>query len=92
MRRNLYALALIAIVLARSCAASKAQEWPGVWVEAEAGRGDVARKSVQYASGAWVTDWHEKGGLLDLDIDVAQPMHNAVLYLRYARDDARGAA
>jgi hypothetical protein len=89
MNRHLNLLPILAVALLRSQFAACAEDWPGVWVEAEAGHGDAARKSVQYASGAWVTDWHEKGGLITLDIDVPKPMPHAVLYLRYARDDAK---
>jgi len=86
--KSLFVAALLAGFVTRLAVA--AEDRPGAWAEVETGHGDAARKSVQYASSAWVTDWHEKGGHLDLELNVPEPITNGLLYLRYSRDDVKG--
>lgn len=63
--------------------------FPGFWWEAESAGGDVAKRSMQYCSGHFGVDWQARGGTLAFDLVNAAPLHNAILLVRYGRDDAQ---
>jgi hypothetical protein len=66
--------------------AAQIADWPGVWMEAEAGKGDAHPSSIQYASGHSAIDLQSQGGDWTIDANLPEPIPGAILYLRYARD------